>query len=220
MCCCIYCATLQFMNADPNLYKQYSGGHLILPCGAQCNKWIFPMILEPCNHCKLLKDSTGKPYLMETVGDFWVSDPIFKGSYGDSLLYTPKELCDLRDQGIYIPVYHIEVPPLPAPLYHQAWEPESTALLHLKVTASDMPMESGHIIHSSRKDSTQHSSGHSSTTSTPKRPNSTMTSKTSSSREVSLGVIDPLGPMVHGSIAIPTHPPGLAVASSRILMWM
>ena len=33
---------------------------------------------------------------MEMVGDFWVADLIFKGCYGDSLLYSDTDLCWLR----------------------------------------------------------------------------------------------------------------------------
>ena len=57
---------------------------------------------------------------MELVGDFWVADPIFKGCYGDSLLYSDAELCRLRQQGIHLPMYQGEIPVLPAPSYQQA----------------------------------------------------------------------------------------------------
>ena len=165
MCHCICHTTLQFMNTYPNLYKQYLGGQLILPHGAQYHEWLFPAILKPRNHHKPLTDSAGKPYLVETVGDFWASDPIFKGSYGNSLLYTLDELCKLEDQGIYLPAYHAEIPVPPAPLYHQARVPEATRLPPLKVSASDVPEESKKTTHTSRKDGTHSSSGHSSTTS-------------------------------------------------------
>ena len=35
LCCCICCATLQYMNNDPNQHREYAWSHLILPCGAQ-----------------------------------------------------------------------------------------------------------------------------------------------------------------------------------------
>ena len=42
-------------------------------------------------------------YPMEMVGDFWVEDLIFKGCYGDSLLYSDAHLCQLRWRGITSP---------------------------------------------------------------------------------------------------------------------
>ena len=33
LCHCVFHATLQHMNTDPNLYKKYSRSHLIMPCG-------------------------------------------------------------------------------------------------------------------------------------------------------------------------------------------
>ena len=36
LCHCICCATLQYMNDDPNQHREYSGSCLILPRGAQC----------------------------------------------------------------------------------------------------------------------------------------------------------------------------------------
>ena len=62
MCHCMCCATLQFMNTNPLQYKQYSGSCLIMPHGAQYHEWLFPVILEPQNHCEPLVDSAGKPY--------------------------------------------------------------------------------------------------------------------------------------------------------------
>ena len=35
LCCCICCATLQYMNDDPNQHRKFAGSHLILPHGAQ-----------------------------------------------------------------------------------------------------------------------------------------------------------------------------------------
>ena len=85
---CICHATLQFNNDEPKEHTNYAGSHLILPRGAQYNDQLFPAILEPQNHCGPLIDSvTREPYPMEMVGDFWAADPIFKGCYGDLLLY-------------------------------------------------------------------------------------------------------------------------------------
>ena len=48
--CCICCATLQYMNDDPNQHREYSGSHLILPHRAQYKEQLFPKILKPQNH--------------------------------------------------------------------------------------------------------------------------------------------------------------------------
>ena len=91
--CCMCHATLQYMNADPKQCRKYSGSCLILPRRPQCNDQLFPAILEPRNHQELLMDSSSKEHFpMELVGDFEVADPIFKGCYGDSFLYSDAEL--------------------------------------------------------------------------------------------------------------------------------
>ena len=51
LCRCVCCATLQFNNDEPKERTNYAGSHLILPCGAQYNDWLFPAILELRNHC-------------------------------------------------------------------------------------------------------------------------------------------------------------------------
>ena len=108
---CICCAMLQFTNDDPNQCREYSGSQLILPHGAQYKERLFPKILKPQNHQGLLTDPTDEePYPMELVGDFRVMDPIFKGCYGDSLLYTGGELDQLRWWGIHLPPYRIRSP--------------------------------------------------------------------------------------------------------------
>ena len=90
---CICHATLQHMNDDPNQCREYSGSHLILPCRAQYKERLFPEILELQNHWALLTDSvTKEPFPMELVGDFRSMDPIFKGCYGDSFLYSNVDL--------------------------------------------------------------------------------------------------------------------------------
>ena len=40
---------------------------------------------------------------MEMVGDFKATDLIFKGCYGDSLLYSDTDLHQLKWWGIYLP---------------------------------------------------------------------------------------------------------------------
>ena len=93
LCHCIYHATLQYMNDDPNQHREYAGSHLILPCGAKYKEPLFPEILKPWNHWDLLTHFTTKePFPMELVGDFRSTDPIFKGCYGDSFLYTDVDL--------------------------------------------------------------------------------------------------------------------------------
>ena len=111
--CCIYQVTLQFTNDDPKQLKNYARSHLILSHGAHYNDWLFPMILKPQNHQGLLIDSVMKePFPMELVGS---ADRIFKGCYGDSLLYSDSELCQLRWWGIHLPAYQGEIPMLLAP---------------------------------------------------------------------------------------------------------
>ena len=95
--------TLQFSNTDPQLHAKYAGSHLIVPCGAQYNDHLYPTILEPQNHCSPLIDPvTEEPCPMEVVGDFKAMDPIFKGSYGDSFLYSDDDLAQLRWQRVYL----------------------------------------------------------------------------------------------------------------------
>ena len=98
---CMCCTILQYMNADPKQHKKHSRSHLILPHGAQYKKRLFPKIFKLWNHWEPLMDSTIKePFPMELV-----ADPIFKECYGDSFLYSYVELCQLRWQGIHLPVY-------------------------------------------------------------------------------------------------------------------
>ena len=42
-------ATLHFSNTDPKLHTNYTGSHLIIPCGVQYNDCLYPTILEPQN---------------------------------------------------------------------------------------------------------------------------------------------------------------------------
>ena len=98
---CVCRATLQFSDTDPQQRTKYGGSCLIVPCGAQYNDHLFPAILEPRNHRGPLIDLvTGETCLMEVVGDFRATDPIFKGSYGDSFLYSDNDLVQLRWQKV------------------------------------------------------------------------------------------------------------------------
>ena len=90
---CICCAMLQYMNDDPRYHRAYGGGCLILPCRAQYNERLFPKILEPWNHqVPLIDPTTKEPFPMKLVGDFRSTDPIFKGCYGVSFLYSNMDL--------------------------------------------------------------------------------------------------------------------------------
>ena len=93
LCHCICCTTLQYMNDDPCHCSAYGGSCVILPRGAQYKERLFPLILKPQNHWALLTDSiTKEPFPMELVGDFRSTDPIFKGCYGNSFLYSDVDL--------------------------------------------------------------------------------------------------------------------------------
>ena len=120
---------------------------------------------------------------MELVGDFQAADPIFKGCYGDSLLYSDAELHRLRQQGIHLPTYRGKIPVPPAPLYLQAREPEAMKQSPPRAATPNPSMESPKTKRSSGKGGPQHSSGCSSNTSTPKHADSTSAKKPSSSKE-------------------------------------
>ena len=187
LCCCICLTTLQFTNDDPKQFTKYSRSHLILPRRAQYNDWLLPVILKLQNHWEPLIDSSMKePFPMELVGDFRVADPIFKGCYGDSLLYSIVELHQLRWWGIHLPMYQGKIPMPPAPSYWQAREPEVTQQSPPRVVTPDPQTESLKTKHCIGKDSPHHSSGCSSNTSTPKCPDSTSAKKPSSSKEPAL----------------------------------
>ena len=139
---CICRATIQFSNDDPKEHTNYARSHLILPHGVQYNEQLYPAILEPWNHHGPLIDPMGEPYPLEMVGDFKAVDLIFKGCYGDSLLYSDTELCRLRWQKIHLPVFQGEIPMPPAPSYWQVREPTVTKQSPQRATASDTPVES------------------------------------------------------------------------------
>ena len=168
---CICRATLQFTNDDPKQLKNYAGSHLILPRGAQYNDQLFPTILEQWNHWGPLIDSvTKEPFLMELVGGFQVADLIFKGCYGDSLLYSDSELHWLRWQAS-------------KPASQQAREPMASKQSPPRAVTPDLPTESPKTRCSSGKGSPHCSSGCSSNTSTPKCPDSTSAKKPSISKK-------------------------------------
>ena len=112
---------------------------------------------------------------MELVGDFRSMDPIFKGCYSDSLLYTNIELGQLRWHGIHLPPYWSEILALPAPSYLQARQPKVMKQSPPRATSPTPSVESLKAKHCS--------SGCSSITSTPKHPDSTSAKKPSSSKE-------------------------------------
>ena len=150
--CCVCRATLQFSNDDPKQRTKYVGSHLILPRGVQYNEWLYPSILELWNHCSLLIDPVmGEPYLMEVVGDFRAMDPIFKGYYGDSLVYSDADLARLRQWKIYLPTFQGEISVPPAPSYRQVREPSATKQSPHRVAASDTPAESPKAKYSNSK---------------------------------------------------------------------
>ena len=184
LCCCICRTMLQFTNDDPNQHRKYSGSCLILPRGAQYNDRLYPVILEPQNHQEPLMDSlTKEPFPMELVGDFCTTDPIFKGCFGDSLLYSDVDLHWLRWQGIHLPTYQKEIPVPPAPSYQQAREPEATKQPPPRVATPNPSVESPKIQRSSGKGGPHCSSGCSSNTLTLKCPDSTSAKKPSCSKE-------------------------------------
>ena len=140
---CVCHATLQFNNDEPKECTNYAGSHLILPHWAQYNDQLFPTILKPWNHHSLLIDSVMRePYPMEMVGDFWAVDPIFKGCYRDSLLYSDADPHQLRWWGIHLPTFQGEIPIPPAPSYWQVREPAVTKQSPHRAAASDTPAES------------------------------------------------------------------------------
>ena len=181
---CVCHTTLQFSNDEPKECSNYARSCLILPHGAQYNNRLLLSILEPRNHRSLLIDSVmGEPYPMEMVGDFRAADPIFKGCYGDSLLYSDADHCQLKRRGICLPTFQGEIPMPPAPSYWQVREPMATKQSPHRVAALDTPAESPRAKRSSSKSRPQRGLGCSSNTSTPKCPDSTSAKKSSCPKE-------------------------------------
>ena len=181
---CICCATLKYMNDNPHYHRAYGGSHLILPHGAQYKKQLFLKILKQWNHwAPLIDPNTKEPFPMKLMGDFRSTDPIFKGCYGDSFLYSDVDLGQIQQQEIHLPPYQGEIPTPPAPSYLQTkqskaakWSPTWAAMP--TITAESLKTKC-----SSGKDEYHRSSGHGSNTSTPKCPDSISAKKPSSSKE-------------------------------------
>ena len=150
---------------------------------------------------------------MELMGDFQAADPIFKGCYGDSLLYSDTDLCWLRQWGIHLPTFQGGIPVPLVPSYRQAREPEVTKQSPHRAAASDTPAESPKAKRSSGKSSPQCGSGCSSNTSTPKCPDSTSAKKPSSSKEPTLNSQEK-SPKAHSSHKH-GHSPSPAAGSVR-----
>ena len=181
---CICCTTLQHMNDDPSQQREYAGSHLILPNRAQYKERLFPEILKPWNHWAPLTDFvTKEPFPMELVGDFRSTDPIFKGCYGDLILYSDTDLGQLRQLGIHLPPYQSEILVPPAPSYLQAKQPKAMQQSPPQAMTLNPAVESPKAKCSGSKGGHHHSSGCSSNTSTLKCPDSTLAKKPSSSKE-------------------------------------
>ena len=120
---------------------------------------------------------------MELVGDFRSMDPIFKGCYGDSFLYTDVELGQLRWHRIHLSPCQSEIPAPLAPSYLQARQPKVMKQSPPRATTPNPSVESSKAKCSGSKGGPHCSSGHSSNTSTPKCPNSTSAKKPSSSKK-------------------------------------
>ena len=141
--CCVCHATLQFSNTNPQQRTKYGGSRLIVPHRAQYDDHLFPTIVEPRNHCgQLIDPVTGETCPMEVVGDFRAMDPIFKGSYGDSFLYSDDDLVRLRRQKVYLPIFQVEIPMPPGPCYWQSRELATAKQSPRRVAALDMAVES------------------------------------------------------------------------------
>ena len=119
---------------------------------------------------------------MELVHDFRATDPIFKGCYGNSLLYTDEELGQLRWQGIHLPPYWGEIPALLAPSYLQARQPKVTKWSPSRAATPNPPVESPKTKRSGDKGRPHHTLGYNSNTSMLKHPDSTSAKKPSSSK--------------------------------------
>ena len=181
---CVCRATLQFSNDDPKQCTKYVGSRLIVPHGVQYNNHLYPSILELQNHRgPLIDPTTGEPCLMEVVGDFKATDPIFKGCYRDSLLYSDNDLARLRWQKVYLPTFQEEISVPPAPSYQQDRELAAAKQSPCRPAAPDTSVESPKTKHSSSKSGPPWGTGRSSNTSTPKRPDSMSAKKPSRPHE-------------------------------------
>ena len=181
---CVCQATLQFSNTNPQLCTKYTGSSLIVPRGAQYNGHLYPAILEPQNHRGPLIDPiTGEPCPMEVAGNFKAVDPIFKGSYGDSFLYSDDDLAQLRQQRVYLPTFQEEIPMPPTPSYWQNGEPAAAKQSPHRAAAPDTSVESPKTKHSSNRSGPPRGIGRGSNTSTPKHPDTMSAKKPSYPKE-------------------------------------
>ena len=211
---CICHTTLQHMNDDPNQHREYAGSCLILPHGAQYKEQLFPKILKLWNHQELLTDSiTKESFPMELVRDFRLMDPIFKGCYGDSFLYTDVDLGWLRQHGIHLSPYWSKIPASPAPSYLQAKQLKATKWFPPWAMTLNPAVESPKAKHSGGKGRHHHSLGCSSNTSTPKCPDSSSAKKPCNSKEPAPNKQDK-SPRSHGSCKC-GHPPSPSAKSVR-----
>ena len=150
----------------------------------QYNDRLYPSNLEPQNHCSPLIDpAMGEPCPVEVVGDFRAVDPIFKGCYRDSLLYSKADLASLRQQKVYLPTFQGEIPMPPAPSYWQVRELVVTKQSPHRAAALDTSVESPKAKCSSSKSGPPWGSGRSSNASTLKHPDSTSAKKPSCPKE-------------------------------------
>ena len=117
-------------------------------------------------------------------------DPIFKGCYGDSFLYSDVDLDWLRQCGIHLPPYWSEIPAPLAPSYLQAKQPKATKWSPLQAVTSNPAVESPKTKHFCRKGGHHRSLGCDSNTSTLKCPDSTSAKKPPSSKEPALNEWD------------------------------
>ena len=181
---CVCRTTLHFSNDDPKQHTKYIGSHLILPRRVQYNNQLYPTILElQSHHGPLIDPAMGEPCPMGVVGNFRAVDPIFKGCYRDSLLYSEADLAQLRWQKVYLPTFQGEIPMPPAPSYWQVTESAVTKQSLHRAAAPDMSVESPKAKCSSSKSGPPRGSGCSSNTSTPKCPDSTSAKKPSCPKE-------------------------------------
>ena len=120
---------------------------------------------------------------MELVGDFRSMDPIFKGCYSNSLLYTDVELGRLRWLRIHLLPYQSEIPVPPAPSYLQARQPKVMKWSPPRAATATPSVEFPKAKCSGGKGGPHCSLGCSSNTSTPKCPDSTSAKKPSNSKE-------------------------------------
>ena len=155
-------ATLHFSNVDSKQCTKYGESHLIIPRGVQYKDRLYPTILEPWNHHGPLIDPvSGEPCPMEVVGDFKAADPIFKGSYRDSLLYSEDDLAQLRWQKVYLPTSQEEIPVPPASSYWQSRKPVAAKQSPHRAAALDMSVVGQNQMKGSWQDSLWYGGHHS-----------------------------------------------------------